>query len=80
MPVDSGGAVYWSGSNGTVFNSNFIKNSAFMEGGAVYVSWTRRDYYKQDSFNVDNCTFTSNTVSYNHVELFLLIRRQLHNI
>jgi len=49
----SGGAIYWSGANGTVSNCNFTKNQISRYGGAIY--WTGANG------TVSNCYFTNNT-------------------
>ena len=48
-----GGAIYWSGDNGTVGNCTFTGNNA-ARGGAIY--------WSGDNGTVSNCTFTNNNI------------------
>ena len=51
-----GGAIYWSGANGTITNCNFINNTANAFGGAIF--------WKGANGTITNCNFTGNTAKY----------------
>ena len=52
--VDNGGAITWSGDNGTIENTTFANNTA-ENGGAVYVSG--------NNMTIENSTFTGNNAT-----------------
>ena len=57
--TSDGGAIYWSGSNGTVESTFFINNTATSDGGAIYYAPTATDC------KVIDCTFENNTAGDN---------------
>ena len=56
--TDKGGAIYWSGSNGTVSNSLFRNNTANI-GGAIYFNSSA------SNAKIINCTFYNNNATEN---------------
>ncbi len=63
-----GGAIKWTGSHGIISNSQFIKNNAAYNGGAIYLTGNETENCTNITFN--GCEFTSNQAKLNGGALF----------
>ena len=57
-PGGHGGAIMWTGANGTVLNSNFTLNNATRNGGAIYMQGSTEG--DCNNITVDGSRFVEN--------------------
>ena len=60
----SGGAIYWTGNNGNIVDSNFYNNTASSNGSAIYTEQT---------LNIENSEFIDNLANNTYSKIFSIL-------